>query len=190
MKEMNKETKADYIRNVDPEDINEYIRTLPFELTADQDEAIKDIYKDMTSSRRMNRLLQGDVGSGKTIVSVVAAYINFLSKHQTALMAPTEVLAYQHYETIKHLRCDNILLMVDDIFMRDYVNPIVVQVVCDMVGGVVGAFNFEKSFDINDIPISDFVCIRNPKGKYKTSSSPGEQDCHAQLCRLETAQTI
>ena len=103
MKEMNKETKADYIRNVDPEDVNEYIRTLPFELTADQDDAIQDIYKDMTSSRRMNRLLQGDVGSGKTIVSVVAAYINFLSKHQTALMAPTEVLAYQHYETIKHL---------------------------------------------------------------------------------------
>ena len=57
----------------------------------------------MTSSRRMNRLLQGDVGSGKTIVSVVAAYINHLSKHQTALMAPTEVLAYQHYETIKSL---------------------------------------------------------------------------------------
>ena len=57
----------------------------------------------MTSSKRMNRMLEGDVGSGKTIVSVVAAYINYLSHHQTALMAPTEVLAYQHYETIKEL---------------------------------------------------------------------------------------
>ncbi len=103
MKEMNKESKAGYLRNVDPEDINDYIRSLPFELTPDQDQAIEEIYKDMTSSRRMNRLLQGDVGSGKTIVSVVAAYINHLSKHQTALMAPTEVLAYQHYETIKSL---------------------------------------------------------------------------------------
>ena len=103
MKEMNKESKAGYLRNIDPEDINDYIRSLPFELTPDQDQAIEEIYKDMTSSRRMNRLLQGDVGSGKTIVSVVAAYINHLSKHQTALMAPTEVLAYQHYETIKSL---------------------------------------------------------------------------------------
>ena len=46
-------------------------------------------------------MLQGDVGSGKTIISVIAAYINHLAKYQTALMAPTEVLAYQHYETIK-----------------------------------------------------------------------------------------
>ena len=57
----------------------------------------------MTSSRRMNRMLQGDVGSGKTIVSIIATYINFLSNRQTALMAPTEVLAYQHYETIKSI---------------------------------------------------------------------------------------
>ncbi len=103
MKEMNKESKTDYIRNIDPEDINDFIRTLPFELTADQNSAIEDIYKDMTSSKRMNRMLQGDVGSGKTIVSVIAAYINYLSHAQTALMAPTEVLAYQHYETIKNI---------------------------------------------------------------------------------------
>ena len=103
LKEINKENKADYIRNIDPEDVNDFIRSLPFELTADQDKAVEEIYKDMTSSRRMNRMLQGDVGSGKTIVSVIAAYINFLSKHQTALMAPTEVLAYQHYDTIKRI---------------------------------------------------------------------------------------
>ncbi len=103
MKEINKENKAGYIRNIDPEEISKFIRTLPFELTEDQNKAIEEIYKDMTSSKRMNRMLQGDVGSGKTIVSVVASYINYLSHHQTALMAPTEVLAYQHYENIKEV---------------------------------------------------------------------------------------
>ena len=103
MKEINKENKSGYIRNIDPKDIDDFIKTLPFELTPDQDKAIEEIYKDMTSSKRMNRMLQGDVGSGKTIVSVIACYINYLSNHQSALMAPTEVLAYQHYETIKNL---------------------------------------------------------------------------------------
>lgn len=103
LKEVNKESKIGYLRNVDPEDVNEFIRSLPFELTADQDTAIEEIYKDMTSSKRMNRMIQGDVGSGKTIVSVIAAYINYLGKYQTALMAPTEVLAYQHYESIKNI---------------------------------------------------------------------------------------
>lgn len=103
LKEVNKESKIGYLRNVDPEDVNEFIRSLPFELTVDQDTAIEEIYKDMTSSKRMNRMLQGDVGSGKTIVSVIAAYINYLGKYQTALMAPTEVLAYQHYESIKNI---------------------------------------------------------------------------------------
>ena len=103
MKEVNKENKARYIRNIDPQDVDDFIRGLPFELTEDQNKAIQDIYKDMTSSRRMNRMLQGDVGSGKTLVSIVATYINYLSGRQTALMAPTEVLAYQHYETIRNL---------------------------------------------------------------------------------------
>ncbi len=103
LKELNKDNKVEYIRNIDPEDVNTFIRELPFELTPDQDKAIEDIYNDMTSSKRMNRMLQGDVGSGKTIISVIAAYINYLAKYQTALMAPTEVLAYQHYENIKSI---------------------------------------------------------------------------------------
>ncbi len=103
LKEINKSSKVEYIRNVDVERINDFIRELPFELTADQNKAVKEIYDDMTSDKRMNRLLQGDVGSGKTIVSVIASFINYLSHHQTALMAPTEVLACQHYETIKNI---------------------------------------------------------------------------------------
>ena len=101
LKEINKISKTGYIRNIDPEDVNDFIRTLPFELTNDQNKAVEDIYNDMTSSKRMNRMLQGDVGSGKTIISIIAAYINHLAKYQTALMAPTEVLAHQHYDTVK-----------------------------------------------------------------------------------------
>ncbi|MBQ4263380.1 MAG: ATP-dependent DNA helicase RecG [Bacilli bacterium] len=103
LKETNKNSKMGYLREIDTEEVNEFIRSLPFELTADQDKAIEDIYKDLTSSTRMNRMLEGDVGSGKTIVAVIAAYINHLSKYQTALMAPTEVLASQHYENIKNI---------------------------------------------------------------------------------------
>ena len=103
LKEINKESKMGYLRNIDTEDVNDFIRSLPFELTVDQDKCIEEIYKDMTSSKRMNRMLQGDVGSGKTVVCVIAGYINHLAKYQTALMAPTEVLAVQHYETVKSL---------------------------------------------------------------------------------------
>lgn len=84
-------------------EIQDFLGTLPFELTTDQKEAIKTIHKDLTSKVRMNRLLCGDVGSGKTIVGVVAAYICYLSGYQTSLMAPTEILATQHYENIKNI---------------------------------------------------------------------------------------
>ncbi len=103
MKEINKKKNEGYVRSVDLESVNDFIRGLPFELTKDQNKAINDIYEDMTSNKRMNRMLEGDVGSGKTIVSIVASYINYLASHQTALMAPTEVLAYQHYENIKSI---------------------------------------------------------------------------------------
>lgn len=80
--------------------VEEFISSLPFSLTEDQIKAIEDIYHDLISPKRMNRLLQGDVGSGKTIVSIIALYINYLSGYQGALMAPTEILAKQHYQTI------------------------------------------------------------------------------------------
>lgn len=77
--------------------IEDFIQKLPFKLTKDQLTSVKDIYDDLTSPRRMNRLLQGDVGSGKTIVSFISLYINYLGGYQGALMAPTEILASQHY---------------------------------------------------------------------------------------------
>ena len=65
--------------------------------------AVTEIYNDMTSEKRMNRLICGDVGSGKTIVGVIAVYISYLSNYQSALLAPTEILAKQHYENITKL---------------------------------------------------------------------------------------
>ena len=84
-------------------DVQNYINTLPFELTKDQITAVKEIYNDLTSNKRMNRLICGDVGSGKTIVGIISAYITYLSGYQTALMAPTEILATQHFENVKKL---------------------------------------------------------------------------------------
>lgn len=90
-------------RNVSYEQVLEIIDCLPFKLTKDQFKSVKDIYDDLTSSNRMNRLLQGDVGSGKTIVSFIALYINYLAGYQGALMAPTEILASQHYQNFLKL---------------------------------------------------------------------------------------
>jgi len=90
-------------RKVDWGEIEKAIKMLPFLLTPDQTKAVKDIYQDLISPKRMNRLLQGDVGSGKTIVSFLALYMNSLAGYQGALMAPTEILARQHYSNIVRL---------------------------------------------------------------------------------------
>jgi ATP-dependent DNA helicase RecG len=74
--------------------------TLPFELTEAQTRVLREIYADMTSERRMNRLLQGDVGSGKTIVALFAMLLAVEGGWQAALMAPTELLAEQHARTL------------------------------------------------------------------------------------------
>jgi len=88
-------------RVIDKNKIDNFVENLTFKLTLDQDKAVKEILGDMESSKRMNRLLQGDVGSGKTIVAFIAIYANYLSKYQSALMAPTEILATQHFEEAK-----------------------------------------------------------------------------------------
>lgn len=78
-------------------------RLLPFELTNSQDEAIEQVTADMALARPMNRLLQGDVGSGKTIVALYAMLVAIAHGKQAALMAPTEILARQHAETLSAL---------------------------------------------------------------------------------------
>lgn len=80
-----------------------YSRNLPFELTGAQKRVLKEIRQDMGSGRQMNRLLQGDVGSGKTLVALMSMLIALDNGYQACMMAPTEILANQHYETIKEL---------------------------------------------------------------------------------------
>lgn len=80
-----------------------FISSLPYELTEDQIVASSEIIEDMNQSSLMYRLLQGDVGTGKTLVSFIALYANYVRGDQGALMAPTEVLARQHYENAKKL---------------------------------------------------------------------------------------
>lgn len=90
-------------RKVNYSEIEEFIKKLPFKLTNDQVTTVNEIYQDMISKKRMNRIIIGDVGSGKTIVSIIAMIINCKSGYQSVLMAPTEVLALQHYKNIKEL---------------------------------------------------------------------------------------
>lgn len=99
---LNKEEKGS-LKEIDKQKVHNFIEKLPFNLTKSQKNAIEDIYEDLTSRYRMNRLIEGDVGSGKTLVAVIASFMNFLAGYQTALMAPTEILAIQHYENIKEI---------------------------------------------------------------------------------------
>lgn len=80
--------------------IDDFIKSLPFELTDDQKKASFEIIDDLCKDVPMNRLLQGDVGSGKTAVASIACYFTFKNGLQSALMAPTEILASQHYKTL------------------------------------------------------------------------------------------
>ena len=90
-------------RTIDTKSVEKFINDLPFTLTIDQEKCVNDILSDITNPIRMNRLIQGDVGSGKTMVAIIALYINYLSGYQGVMMAPTEVLANQHYLNISKL---------------------------------------------------------------------------------------
>lgn len=80
-----------------------YSQNLPFELTGAQKRVVKEIRNDVGSGKQMNRLLQGDVGSGKTLVALMSMLLALDNKFQACMMAPTEILANQHYDTIKEL---------------------------------------------------------------------------------------
>ena len=94
------EKKAQPYTNLD---LKPFFAALPFTLTGAQSRAVAEILEDLSSGAPMNRLVQGDVGSGKTMVAAVAAYCAANNGHQSALMAPTEILAEQHYESLRKL---------------------------------------------------------------------------------------
>ena len=83
--------------------VEEFIKSLPFPLTNAQNTVVTEILTDLKSPLRMNRLLQGDVGSGKTVVAAIGLYASFTAGYQGALMVPTEILAEQHAESLKGL---------------------------------------------------------------------------------------
>ncbi|MBI5207643.1 MAG: DEAD/DEAH box helicase [Candidatus Firestonebacteria bacterium] len=83
--------------------ITGFTQSLPFELTSAQKKVLKEIFDDMQSSRPMLRLLEGDVGSGKTIIAIFAMLASYANGYQSAIMAPTEILAEQHYNTFCRL---------------------------------------------------------------------------------------
>ncbi|WP_301722994.1 ATP-dependent DNA helicase RecG [Planococcus shixiaomingii] len=100
LRKKNREEEGGSFINYDLEKLKNFIQTLPFDLTAAQKRVVNEICKDMREPFRMNRLLQGDVGSGKTVVAAISLYAAVTAGQQGALMAPTEILAEQHANTL------------------------------------------------------------------------------------------
>lgn len=88
---------------INQKDIKEFTVKLPFKLTPAQQKVLKEILEDLKSNQPMNRLVQGEVGSGKTIVATIIAYLVYKNGLRTLFMAPTEILAFQHFETLSKL---------------------------------------------------------------------------------------
>lgn len=90
-------------KDFDKEKINQFINQLPFTLTVDQEKAVDEVLADLQKDVAMYRFVQGDVGSGKTVVSSIGLYANYLAGYQGAMMAPTEILANQHFQSLTKL---------------------------------------------------------------------------------------
>jgi len=103
LRKFRRKDKQGISHKADLEPIENFIRDLPFELTGAQKKVIREIAKDMSNPQAMQRLLQGDVGSGKTIVALIAALFAIQGGYQAAFMAPTEILAKQHFLKINSL---------------------------------------------------------------------------------------
>ena len=99
----NKNNSSHGIKFNIPNKIYEFINNLPYKLTSGQKKVLKDITGDMQNGKSVNRLIQGDVGSGKTIVSIILSLVAVLNGYQCAIMAPTEILAKQHFENFNSL---------------------------------------------------------------------------------------
>ena len=108
LKEKNASDGKFNIKSFDEDRVNNFISSLPFSLTNGQMQAVSDIKGDFLSKKKMNRLILGDVGSGKTIVSFIALYMNMLAGYQGVLMAPTEILAVQHFNNMVGLFGDKL----------------------------------------------------------------------------------
>lgn len=95
-----KTQKKSYPLDISEKDLQTFYRALPFELTNGQKQALFEIIEDIRQDQAMNRLLQGEVGSGKTVVAAAALFFAFKNGYKSLLMAPTEILAFQHFQTL------------------------------------------------------------------------------------------
>ncbi|OZU90355.1 ATP-dependent DNA helicase RecG [Virgibacillus indicus] len=113
LRKIKREATEGNAQNYHPYKVQEFISEFPFSLTKAQEKSLKQILADMKSPYRMNRLLQGDVGSGKTAVAAICLYASITAGKQGALMVPTEILAEQHYQSLSELFGDkaNIILL-------------------------------------------------------------------------------
>jgi len=102
--------KSDWNKNsaihklsIDRKTYKKFLQLLPFSLTKSQERSIKEIFTDLKKETPMNRLLEGDVGSGKTVVAAAAAFLSFINGYQSVIMAPTQILAQQHFSTLNEI---------------------------------------------------------------------------------------
>ncbi|HEX6977389.1 MAG TPA: ATP-dependent DNA helicase RecG [Patescibacteria group bacterium] len=98
-----KENKVRSVLKIEDDKVDLFLKNLPFELTSSQKKSMEEIMKDLKSEVPMNRLLEGDVGSGKTVVAAAAMFMAFVNGHKSILMAPTQILAHQHFDTLTKL---------------------------------------------------------------------------------------
>lgn len=95
--------KASHKLQLNKTEVDLFIKSLPFELTVSQKDSVQEILSDLAGTIPMNRILEGDVGSGKTVVAAIGAFMAFLNGFQTVLMAPTQILATQHAKTMQDI---------------------------------------------------------------------------------------
>ncbi len=144
----------------DENKVNDFILNLPFNLTDDQKRAVEEIKNDFKSSFRMNRLILGDVGSGKTIVAFISLYMNYLAGYQGVLMTPTEILALQHYnniiDTFKDMNI-NVCLLTSSVKKKDRLLILddIRNGKCDILIGTHSVLNNEVIFKNIGLVITD-----------------------------------
>jgi len=125
LKKLN-QSKSTFKIKTDPKVLSKFVLSLPFKLTADQKKAIDDVTQDFQKTYPMSRLLQGDVGSGKTVVALAGAHLAIKSGYKVAYLAPTLILARQHFETAKKLmpRGTKIILLTSANKTKDKISEI------------------------------------------------------------------
>ncbi|MCK9471537.1 MAG: ATP-dependent DNA helicase RecG [Bacilli bacterium] len=146
--------------NYDIEKVREFIDKLPFKLTVDQETTVNEILTDLKANYKMNRLLQGEVGSGKTVVAAISLYAVITAGYQGAIMVPTEVLARQHYSTFKELFRDtniNIEMLSSSINTKDKRNILegLLSKDIDILVGTHALFQKDVEFEKLGLVITD-----------------------------------